>query len=122
VSLSAQGYEQFDPENAEVIQWLNSLGQIKLYLTHWLRYQKGIGVASSAALYTLRKTLQSLCSEATDVMIPTFSNMLMKTFQNQQQNIINENTHIKKSMVSVSSKLRSFSNDVPQPSSCHSLI
>jgi len=109
LSKAAQLYEQGR---------LHSLARLELYLTHWLRYQKGIGVASSAALYTLRKTLQSLCSESTDVMIPTFSKMLMKTFLNQQQNRKNENTHNKKSMVSASSKLRSFSNDIPQPSRC----
>jgi len=114
LSQAAQLYEQGR---------LHSLARLELYLTHWLRYQKGIGVASSAALYTLRKTLLSLCSEATDVMIPTFSKMLMKTFLNQQQIIIkNENTHNKKSMVSASSKLRSSSNDIPQPSRCNCLL
>jgi len=110
LSQAAQLYEQGR---------LHSLARLELYLTHWLRYQKGIGVASSAALDTLRKTLRSLCSEATDVMIPTFSKMLMKTFLNLQQNRKNENTHNKKSMVSASSKLRSVSNDIPQPSSCN---
>jgi hypothetical protein len=115
LSQAAQLYEQGR---------LHTLARLELHLTHWLRYQKGIGVASSAALNTLRKTLQSLCSEATDVMIPTFSKMLMTTFLNQQQTINkkNENTHIKKTMVSACSQLRSFSNDFPQPSSCHRLL
>jgi hypothetical protein len=113
LSQAAQLYEQGR---------LHSLARLELYLTHWLRYQKGIGVASSAALSTLRITLQSLCSEASDVMIHTFSKMLMKTFLNQQQNRKYENTHNKKSMVSASSKLRSVSNDIPQPSSFTCLI
>jgi len=100
---------------------LRSLKSIELYLTYWLRYQKGIGIASAAALHTLSKTLQSLCSEATDVMIPTFSKMLIKTFLNKQQNKENENTHIKKTVVLASSKLRSSSNDIQQSwsSYCH---
>ena len=110
LSKAAQLYEQGR---------LHTLARLEPYLTHWLRYQKGIGIASSAALYTLRKTLQSLCSEATDVMIPTFSKMLIKTFLNKQKNRKHENTHIKKSMVSANSRLRSLSNDIPQPSGCH---
>ncbi len=113
LSKAAQLYEQGR---------LHTLARLELYLTHWLRYQKGIGVASSAALHTLSKTLLSLCSEATDVMIPTFCKMLRTTFQNKQQNKIYENTHIKKTMVSASSQLRSLSNEIPEQRSCHCRI
>jgi hypothetical protein len=101
---------------------LRSLKSIELYLTHWLRYQKGIGIASSAAIKTLYQTLQCLCSRATDVMIPTFSKMLITTFLNKQQNKENkenENTHIKKSVVPVSSKLRNLVNVIPEQRCCH---
>ena len=114
LSQAAQLYEQGR---------LQTLARLELYLTHWLRYQKGIGIASSAALHTLSKTLHCLCSEATDVMIPTFSKMLIQTFLDQQENTKRyENTHIKKTVVSTSDRLRSLSNDMPEPSSCHCLI
>ncbi len=36
---------------------LHSLEKIELYLTHWLRWSKGIGIASQTALDAIRLTL-----------------------------------------------------------------
>jgi len=114
-------FSPFSPPSSSAYEQgrLHSLVRSELYLTHWLRYQKGIGVAASAALHTRRDALQLLCAKTIDVMISSFSQILLKTFLRSPNKQTHENTHIKKSMVAASSLLRSLSNDFAKQSSCH---
>lgn len=70
---------------------LHSLESIELYLTHWLRWSKGIGIASPAALDAIICDLHERWLTTTNVMHEYFSQSLIdwaktKTIKN------NENT------------------------------
>ena len=177
MGMTAQGYEQFDPEDAEVIQWLNgeltgelnssagnplgtrcyhlkrrgfdflgvqfhagqqglskvslnrlkiqltkkfssaarlyeqgrlhSLEKIELYLTHWLRWSKGIGIASLNALDAIRRTLTLQdTAKTSEIMIPTFIRAMVAWVE-QQTNRYYEITTKEEIRVGASAQLRS---------------
>ena len=77
---------------------LHSLGRLELYLTHWLRWSKGIGIATSSALSAIKQVLEGLrCQRPANVMIPFFTTSLLRWLVQQKQHNKNENI-IKKQM------------------------
>ena len=83
---------------------LKSLETIEQYLSHWLRWSKGIGIALPNALDTIKRSLNELCEETTDVMIPTLIQAMkawMKTQELQhEKDIINRSKPSPKESVS----------------------
>lgn len=102
---------------------LHSLARLELYLTHWLRYQNCIGVSLLAALQTLKQTLRRLCHPANDVMISTFSKLLLTTFLNptKQKYLKNEKTRFNQAMAPGGTLLRHSRSHLPKQrgSHCH---
>ena len=52
---------------------LKSLETIERYLSHWLRWAKGLRLATSNTLDAIRQTLLEICRDTADVMIETFT-------------------------------------------------
>jgi hypothetical protein len=65
---------------------LHSLEFIEQYLTHWQRYQQGIGVASSVARSAFVGTLKHVYATTPNVFIQLFSEMTIRTFLKQTKN------------------------------------
>ena len=112
LSQAAQLYEQGR---------LKSLEPVELYFTHWLRWIKGAGVASQAALATIRKSLLHLCNETANVMIKTFTISLLRWVDKQKNTIQNE-LHNKKSGESCIDLHRSVSRCFTQSGGCGDLL
>ncbi len=64
---------------------LQSLKFIELYLTHWLRWAKGIGIASSSALVAIKRTLLRTTPINDDdvLMITTFTQAMAAWIEKQ---------------------------------------
>jgi len=91
---------------------LKSLETIERYLSHWLRWSKGIGIASSTALETIKRSLDELCRETVDVMIPTFIQAMKAWVKPEEINekiIIHQPSDDRTCSVSLSSPTRSNS-------------
>ena len=78
---------------------LHSLGAIELYLTHWLRWAKGLGLAALNTLDAITQTLLQICRDTADVMIETFSRAMLAWVKKQQEKTNNENEIITKERV-----------------------
>lgn len=72
---------------------LQSLKFIELYLTHWLRWAKGIGIASSSALEAIKRTLLRMTHINDDdvLMITTFTQAMVAWIEKQIKQINNKN-------------------------------
>ena len=78
---------------------LHSLGAIELYLTHWLRWAKGLGLAATNTLDAITQTLLQICRDTADVMIETFSRAMLAWVKKRQEKTNNENEIITKERV-----------------------
>lgn len=86
---------------------LNSLEKIELYLTHWLRWSKGIGIASQAGLDAIRRTLNLQdTAKTSEIMITTFIRAIVAWVE-QQINKDYEITTKEEIRVGASAQLRS---------------
>ena len=66
---------------------LRNLRLIERYLTHWLRWAKGIGIALSNALAAIAEKLRQLCAETSCLMIHTFAQWMVHWVETQQTTI-----------------------------------
>ena len=92
---------------------LKSLETIEQYLSHWLRWSKGTGIALPNALDTIKRSLNELCEETTDAMIPTFI-QAMKAWMKTQE-IQHEKDIINRSMPSPKESVSYFTCSLSNP-------
>jgi len=76
---------------------LKSLQSVERYITHWLRWAQGIGIASSNALDAIQASLSTLCKTSSIVMIQTFAQCILqrgKTKLNKLNDYEKDNYHV----------------------------
>jgi len=87
---------------------LRSLDSVERYITHWLRWSKGIGIASSNALDAIQYAITQLCEtpHANDVMVNTFARCILQRGKTEQKKKLN---YYEKDNYYVNDRSRSYS-------------